>query len=193
MTVAVRQPRKLDIGTFLRFYDTRPDEEQWQLVDGVALLMTPPFVLHQAIASNLQQVLNRAFETANAPLRAYQRIGIEIAQFPHYRPEPDVAVIDRTFDPGRRYVERFYLAAEVPSASDDERLELKRGFYRAHEFNRYVMLVSQERIEVELDRRDGDGWRTETLAGADRMLGLPEFGLTCRVGDIYVNTPLAAV
>ena len=37
MTATARQPRKLDIETFLAFYETRPDEEQWQLIDGVAL------------------------------------------------------------------------------------------------------------------------------------------------------------
>jgi Uma2 family endonuclease len=191
MTVAARQPRKLTIEQFLAFYDTRPDEEQWQLIDGVALLMTPPFVVHQVIASNLQRLLNEAAERANADWRAYQRIGVELPEFPHYRPEPDVAVIDREVPPGRRHVDRFYLVAEILSSSDDERIGLKRDFYRAHEHNRAVLLLSQERPALELDRRINEEWTTEILSGAGALLALPDFGFACRLGDLYANTPVA--
>ncbi len=63
MTITARLPRKLTLDTFLAFYATRPDEEQWQLVDGIAILMTPPFLTHQRVAGNLQRLLNAAFET----------------------------------------------------------------------------------------------------------------------------------
>jgi Uma2 family endonuclease len=189
MTATARQPRKLDIETFLAFYETRPDEEQWQLVDGVALLMTPPFITHQIIATNLQRLLSEAFERSSAPLRAYQRIGIELPEFPHYRPEPDVAVIDLDIPPHRRYVDRFYLAAEILSDSDEDRVDLKRGFYRAHEHNRIILLIRQDAYEVELDRR-GEDWKTELLRGPEQALRLPEFGLACRVGDLYRDVRL---
>ena len=114
MTIAVHQPRKLTIPDFLRFYETRPDEERWQLIDGVALLMTSPFLLHQAIAAKLQELLNAGFKEGGAPFRALQRVGIERAQFPHCRPEPDICVVDREFPPDQRHVTRFHLAAEIP-------------------------------------------------------------------------------
>ncbi|MDQ3560902.1 MAG: Uma2 family endonuclease [Pseudomonadota bacterium] len=93
MTITARLPRKLTLDTFLAFYATRPDEEQWQLVDEVAILMTPPFLTHQRVAGNLQRLLNAALETHAPHLYAEQRIGIELPQFNHYRPEPDVAVM----------------------------------------------------------------------------------------------------
>ena len=191
MTALARKPRKLTVEEFLAFYDTRPDEEQWQLIDGTAIMMTPPFVTHQIIASNLQHLLNDAAERDGANWRAYQRIGIELPEFSHYRPEPDVAAIDLEVPPGRRYVDRFYLAAEVISRSDDERLDLKRGFYRAHEHNRAILLISQERQELELDRRSGEGWTTEPIAGPDAILELAEFGLSCRLAELYRKTHLA--
>jgi hypothetical protein len=40
-----------------------------------------------------------------------------------------------------------------------------------------------------VDRRTGDGWRSQVLNDADELV-LPEFGLTCSVRDIYRDTPL---
>ncbi len=40
-----------------------------------------------------------------------------------------------------------------------------------------------------VDRRTTEGWRTQVLRAADD-LALPEFGLTCRVSDVYRDTPL---
>jgi Uma2 family endonuclease len=192
MAALAQLPPKLTVEEFLAFYDTRPDEEQWQLVDGVALLMTPPFVIHQLIASNLQSLLNGALQRHAPHLWAGQRVGIELLpQFPHYRPEPDVVVIDREIAFGQRHVERFYLPAEILSDSDDERIELKRGFYRGHEHNRAILLVRQDIMEVELDRRTSAGWTTETLRGAEATLRLDEFGLLCRLADLYHDTPVS--
>ncbi len=192
MTNVARQPRKLTVDKFLAFYETRPDEEQWQLVDGTAILMTPPFLMHQRLASNLQSLLNDALAIHAPHLRAEQRIGIELMpQFPFYRPEPDVAVIDVKFPPGRRYVDRFYLVAEVLSDSDDERIDLKREFYRAHEHNQAILLVSQDKQELEIQIRRDRAWVTDVLSGPDRTLSLPDFGLTCRVEDVYRDTPFS--
>ncbi len=40
-----------------------------------------------------------------------------------------------------------------------------------------------------MDRRTGDGWRSQVLNGPDK-LALPEFGLTCLVRDVYRDAPL---
>ena len=37
-------PRLWTADQFLDFYMTRPDEERWQLVDGLAMMMVPPTV-----------------------------------------------------------------------------------------------------------------------------------------------------
>lgn len=95
MTAFAQRSRKLTVPEFLAFYETRPDEERWQLVDGEALLMTPPFPAHQRIASNLERLLNDTFEARSLPYEAFQRIGTELDRFPHYRPDPDVTVVDR--------------------------------------------------------------------------------------------------
>jgi Uma2 family endonuclease len=189
MNMITQSPGSLTVEQFLAFYDTRPDEEQWQLVDGVALLMTPPFVVHQRIARNLEHLLNDALEMHASHLTAEQRIGIELLpDFPRYRPEPDVAVIDLELPVDRRHVDRFCLVAEVLFDSDDERIDLKRRFYRSHEHNRAILLIREDRQELEVDLRREGAWMTEIRRGPEAMLSLPEFGLTCRVGDLYRNT-----
>ena len=191
MNLIAKSPGTLTVDKFLAFYDTRPDEEQWQLVDGVAILMTPPFVVHQRIARNLEHLLNDALEIHAPHLAAEQRIGIELLpDFPRYRPEPDIAVIDIDLPADRRHVDRFYLVAEVPSDSDDERIDLKREFYRSHEHNRAILLIRQDKQELELDLRQNGVWTSEVLSGPEATLRLPEFGLTCRLADLYKNTPV---
>jgi Uma2 family endonuclease len=190
MTALAQRPRKLTVGEFLAVYDTRPDEEQWQLVDGVAVLTPPPSILHQRIAGNLSGLLEDGFGARVPPLLACQRIGIELLpDFPHYRPEGDVVVFDADFAATARHVDRFYLVAEILSDSDDERIELKRGFYRSHVHNQAILLIRQDVQELVLDRRVGSGWATETLGGVE-ALRLTFFALRCAVADLYRNTPV---
>ena len=106
-----------------------------------------------------------------------------------YDPEPDVAVIREDENPDPRYAERFYLVAEVLSESDKGIIESKRDVYRAHSSCTCILLVRQDRAEITVEHRTGDGWRSQVLLGADE-LALPEFGLTCPVGDVYRATPL---
>ena len=42
-----RDSRLWTADQFLEFYMSRPDEERWQLVDGLAIMMVPPSFLHQ--------------------------------------------------------------------------------------------------------------------------------------------------
>lgn len=119
-TAAVRKPSVWTVDRFRSWIASRPDEERWELIDGVAILMTPPTLAHQRIASNLERLLNDALEAHDPSRMAFQRTGLELRpEVQNYQPEPDVAVLDADFAPGQRYSERFYLAAEVISATDN--------------------------------------------------------------------------
>src|SRR5438876_10626877 len=71
------QPR-LSVELFRGFLEGRPDEEHWELIDGVAMMMTPPTKAHQRIASNLERLLNDALEGHAPTLTAYQCIGLNL-------------------------------------------------------------------------------------------------------------------
>ncbi len=113
VSASLRKPSFWTIERFRAFLDTRPDEERWELVDGVAVMMTPPTVIHQRIASNLDRLLNDALLRHDRSRMAIQRPGLDLLpEVENYQPEPDVAVIDARARRGERYVRRFYLAAE---------------------------------------------------------------------------------
>jgi len=179
----------LSVASFRTWLTSRPDEEHWELIAGVPMMMTPPNRRHQRIASNLEALLNAALARHAPGFAAYHDIGVNIVSTVPYDPEPDVTVIREDENPDPRYADRFYLVAEVLSDSDKGVIESKRDIYRAHPSCTCILLVRQDRVEVTVDRRAGDGWRSQVLLGGDEF-ALPEFGLTCPVKDVYRDTPL---
>jgi hypothetical protein len=101
-----------------------------------------------------------------------------------------VTVVREDENPDPRYAERFYLVAEALSESDKGVVESKRDIYRAHPSCTCILLVRQDLMEIIVDTRAGDGWRSRVLRGGDE-LSLPEFGLICPVRDVYRDTTLA--
>jgi Uma2 family endonuclease len=190
MVGAVRQHAPiLSVASFRAWLASRPDEKHWELIEGVPMMVTRPSRRHQRIASNLESLLNAALKRHNPLFAAYHDIGVNIVSTVPYDPEPDVAVIREDENPDPRYAGRFYLVAEVLSESDKGVIEGKRDIYRAHPSCTCILLVRQDRLEIIVDHRTGDGWRSHVLHGADE-LALPEFGLSCLVRDVYQDTPL---
>jgi len=179
----------LSVASFRDWLTSRPDEEHWELIGGIPMMMAPPNRRHQRIASNLEALLNAALKRRNPLFAAYQNIGVNIVSTAPYDPEPDVAVIREDENPDPRYADRFYLVAEVLSDSDERIIESKREIYRAHASCTCILLIRQDRAEIMVERRTGEGWRTQVLGSGDE-LALPDFGLACPVRDIYRDTPL---
>src|SRR5436309_15189963 len=117
---AERSRPGLSVEAFRAFYQGRPEEERWELIDGVPMMMAPPTFVHQRIASNLERLLNDALETHDPGRAAYQRGGLNLKRaVANYDPEPDVVVVDVVLAQDQHYVDRFYLAAEVvPTATE---------------------------------------------------------------------------
>src|SRR5438874_13356523 len=91
----IRNRPRLSVELFRGFLEGRPEEGRWELIDSVAVMMSPPTLAHQIIAGNLQRLLNAALETHAPPLIACQRAGANVGpSVEYYDPEPDVVVID---------------------------------------------------------------------------------------------------
>jgi Uma2 family endonuclease len=181
---------------FRAFQERRPDRERWELVAGVPMMMTPPTITHNRIASNLERLLNSALDLHDSSRIAVQRPGIELGSG-DYRPEPDVGVIDANYGENQRFVERAYLLAEIVSGSDDvpvpgtqERwIDVKREIYLAREPCEALLIVQQGRIEAQVDIKTESGWTTAKMSGPSAELNLPKFGLKCSLGELYKGTP----
>lgn len=187
----VRKDGKFSVEEFFALVETRPEEERWQLIDGVAMMMPPPTLVHQRIASNLARKLNDAFDAAGLQLFAFQEVGLIVPEAELFRPEADVAVLDAQAD-YESYAHKFYLVAEVLSDSNtDKDIAVKRQRYLQHPDNLYFVLIEQKRVRAEVLARAG-GWRSAEIEGNDAMLELPEWGIRAPLGDLYRGTPLAA-
>jgi Uma2 family endonuclease len=190
---AQRKPSPLSIEAFRAWSETRPDEERWELIDGVPMMMTPPTKAHQRIASNLERLLNDALARAAPERAAYQRVGLNLGPvMENYDPEPDVVVIDVEESSDERYANRFYLIAEVVSASDRPKIEGKREIYKRHDACNCMLTIRQDRHEVRVDVRAGNAWTTQVLTRPADELVHNEFGLRCAVADLYRGTPVQA-
>ena len=193
MTGALQRDRApLTVMAFRSWAASRPDEERWELIDGVPMMMAPPTRDHQRIASNLERLLNDALEGGariNTHLAAYQRIGLNLGPVvQHYDPEPGVAVVEFAAGRDPRYADRFFLAAEVVSASDEPTVLGKAEVYKRHSDCICVLIIRQDRCETFVEQRTTDGWERQNLTQPHNRLVLPAFGLECALGDLYKGT-----
>lgn len=176
---------------FLEFYMTRPDQERWQLVDGLAMMMVPPTPRHQRLGRNLLRLLDRSLQRNRPELEVLYELGIRIPGIEDFNPEPDLLVLAAS-DEFDRYVDRFFLVAEVISPSNTaEMIERKLAIYPRHPDNLYCLTVDQDSIHVTLYARDSN-WEPVDLRSLDDVLRLPAFGCEAKLSDIYKGTPLAA-
>jgi Uma2 family endonuclease len=186
----VRKDGKFSVEEFFALIESRPEEERWQLIDGVAMMMPPPTRVHQQIASNLAFELNTHFRARKVELSALQEVGLMVPEAELFRPEADVAVFDAMAD-YESYAAKFYLVAEVLSDSNtDKDIAVKRQRYLQHPDNLYFVLIEQKRVRAEVLARAA-GWQPVVLEGLDALLEIPEWGFRADLAAIYRGTPLS--
>jgi len=185
--------QRMSVEIFRNFYAWRPDEERWELINGVATKLATSTRAHQRIASNLQFGLMEALRDREPVLTALQRIAVNIGSSAKYDdPSPDIVVIDDIIGGAldERYADRFYLVAEIVSASDKVDVESKREIYKLHDSCSCILTVQQDRFEVRVDLRTDTGWSEQVIKKPDDTLALSDFGLRCKLSDLYRGTPL---
>jgi len=179
----------MDVDEFMAFLETRPDEERWDLIEGVAVMMAPPSVAHQRIVSNLCHLLNTAFDASHLDLFAYPGLGVRTPSAKNFQPEPVVVVL-----PGvagyNLYSENFCFVAEVLSPSNTPtEIDLNLRRYREAPENLYAVVIEPREFMVEIHARRAE-WQPVVLNAPSDIIEMPEFGLRCTVGELYRGTPL---
>jgi hypothetical protein len=176
--VPLHAQQRMSVGQFRQFIEGRPDKERWELIDGVAMMMAPPTVAHQRIASNLERLLLDALDTHAPALTAFQAIGVNIGPaIQDYDPGSDVVVTDSSVEEAQdeRYVDRFYLVAEIVSSNERVDIDRKRSIYKLHDTCICILTVMQDRFEVRIDLRTDSGWSDQVLKGPDDILAVSRF------------------
>src|SRR5262245_42600962 len=179
----------MDLDEYMAFLETRPHGEHWELIEGVAVMMAPASYAHQRIARNFCELLNSAFAAQRLDLFAYFDAGVRSPGVRNFQPQPDVVVV-----PGIAgydlYSECFQLVAEVLSPSNTRtEIDLKLRRYREAPDNLYAVVIEPREFLVEIYARSRD-WQLLPLKKADDLIVMPEFGLRCRVAELYKGTPL---
>jgi Uma2 family endonuclease len=180
----------MQVGEFLRFLKSRPKEERWQLVEGVAVMMNPPRMRHQQIALNLRDLLKDALEKqGRRDLLAMTEVGVRVRGVSNFLPRPDVVVV-----PGiagdEVYAEHFLLVSEVLSPSNTKSLiTQKLRLYKGHPDNLYCLVIDSRRAWMEIHARAKE-WVPVVMDDLANVFELPEFALRSTLGDLYRHTPL---
>jgi Uma2 family endonuclease len=179
----------MDVDEFMAFMDTRPGKEHWELIEGVAVLMAPASFAQRRIAHNLSELLNREFETRSLDLFAYIGVAVRVQNNRHFQSQPDLSVV-----PGiagyHFYSEKFQLAGEIMSPTNTRReIDLKLRRYREGPDNLYVVVIEPSEFLVEIHAKR-ESWQPKVFKQLDDIVEMPEFGLRCRVVEIYRGTLL---
>ena len=179
----------MDVDEFMAFLETRPDNERWDLIEGVAVMMAPPSYAQQRITRNFCELLNSAFSEQRLDLFAYFSTGVRNPGLRNFQPEPDIVV-----KPGVAgydlYSENFQLAGEIMSPTNNRReIDLKLHRYREAPDNLYAVVIEPSEFLVEIYAKR-ENWQLKVLKQPNDVIDMPEFGLRCRVIDLYCGTPL---
>lgn len=183
-------PGLWDADRFLDFCMTRPEGERWQLLDGLAMMMTPPSVRHQKIGKRLLRLLDAALDANRPDLLCLYETGLRIPGIDDFNPMPDLIVM-RADDDFDRYVDRFFLVAEVISPSNSaELIDRKLELYRGHPDNLYCLTIDQDSVHVTLYAKE-TGWTKQDFRSLSDTVELRAFGFRATLAEIYAGTPLA--
>ena len=187
----LRRVPQITMEQFHAFRDSRPEEEKWELIDGVPMMMPPPTLIHQRIALNLILLLTARLAAVKPEWMVSQESGLLLPGDEKYNPEPDVVVIDAEIELDQLYAERFYFVAEVLSPSDQPAvLDAKVAYYQSHEHNQAILFVRQDQVEATSYSRAGPTWRRRGLKKAQENIAIPEIGIVGTLGELYHQTPL---
>ncbi|HEY1247123.1 MAG TPA: Uma2 family endonuclease [Hyphomicrobiaceae bacterium] len=181
----------MTIEEFLDFTDTRPQEERWELIEGVPVMNPSPIGHHQMIVTNISGLLWRFKTERNSSWFPIIGTGTRVPASEHSLPQPDIMVLERppTDSP---VSEEALVLFEVLSRSNTRADQAwRRQVYASVPNCQHFVTVSLKAVEVVAYDRD-IRWKGRCLSHLADTLALPALDLTIPVADVYRWTPLSA-
>ena len=183
--------QQMTIEEFLAFTDTRPEEERWELIEGVPVLNPSPIDYHQIVVTNIvgvPDVRTRSRRTRHGSrcIGTGTRVPVSIAQPPAARRDGEGAAA--TGSAGHRTTPWCCSRSSRRATPRPTRLAAARLCQRA-ELPALRDRVAQGASRCRLRPRQqlAKSAASTSLATA---LALPALGLAIPVADIYRWTPL---
>lgn len=179
MGLAKRAPY-LTVEEYLKYEKDSPVKHEY--VDGQTYAMAGASAPHIRIARNICNRLDdHLAEDQCEPFISDMKVYVSKTLF-YY---PDVVVT--CDDPDPYYRQEPILLVEVTSPTT-ERIDRneKLPAYKGIKSLREILLVAQDRVQIEIYRRQSDStWQTEILTDLDEALHLQSVGLTLQVTQVY--------
>ena len=183
MAVARRRDARMGVAEYQDWVASKPDDQRWELLDGVPTLMSPTSGRHQRIVANLVRRLDELAERRGCS--ALPGLAVLSAEMDDFAPIPDIVVQCGPL-PRDGYTRDPLLVAEVLSPST---MSMDRGrktdVFRTVAALQVFLIVYQDDARAEVWRRDA-GWAMRMLGRGD-VIDLPELGGTLAVADIYAR------
>jgi Uma2 family endonuclease len=181
--------QQMTIEEFLAFTDTRPEEERWELIEGVPVLNPSPIDFHQIVVTNIVAFLVRWKIETKASWLPLIGTGTRVPVSVHSLPQPDVMVKERP-PTGSAVSDDGLALFEVLSKSNTRADQAwRRRVYASVPNCQHYVTVSLRGVEVVVYDR-ASNWRSRAAASLTEALDLPALGLAMPVADIYRWTPL---
>ncbi len=181
----------LTIEEFLAFTDTRPDEERWELIEGVPVLNASPTDYHQIVVLNIASHLLDEKKRLGAAWFPLPGIGTRVPASTHSLPQPDVMVKERAAT-GSAISDDALVIFEVLSKSntkDDQ--SWRRKVYASVPNCRHYVTISLKAVEVVVHDRD-NAWKGRRLNDLAESVELSALGIALPLSTIYRSSPFGA-
>ena len=183
--------QQLSIEEFLAFTDTRPQEERWELIEGVPILNPSPIDFHQIIVTNIVTLLMTEKIARAHTWLPFIGTGTRIPVSKNSLPQPDALVIAGPLT-GSPIAEEAIVIFEVLSRSNTKTDQAwRRKAYASVPNCAHYVTVSLKGVEVTAYDRATE-WAARTLHGRDGVLDLPALGTALPLEAIYRYTPIGA-
>jgi Uma2 family endonuclease len=180
---------QMTIEEFLAFVETRPDEERWELIEGVPSINAAPVDYHQIVVANLTTFLMNEKRRLAAPWLPMPGIGTRVPISKNSLPQPDVFVMAGPLK-GLPETSDALVIFEVLSRSNTKADQAwRRRVYASVPNCQHYVTVSLKAAEVVVYDRT-TSWKARNAVGMGATIDLPALQLALSLVDVYRYTPL---
>jgi Uma2 family endonuclease len=185
------QNQQMKIDEFLAFTSSRPQEERWELIEGVPVLNPSPIQIHQLVTVNIASFLMGQKEQSSATWIPLLGVGTRVPISPNSLPRPDVYVQEGP-PLDRPMTDDALVIFEVLSKSNRKAdREWRERVYTSIPNCQHYVTVSLKSTAVCAFARNS-GWKEHRLKSLNDFLELPAIGVSMPLSAIYRWTTIGS-
>ena len=184
-----KHSKLMTIEEFLAFTDTRPQEERWELIEGVPVMSPSPVGHHQMIVANISGFLWRFKAERGPSWFPIPGTGTRVPASEKSLPQPDIMVLERPPTASPVSDEALVLFEVLSPSNRKADQAWRRKVYASVPNCQHYVTVSLKRVEVTAHDR-ASRWKGRSITSLADSLALPALGVSIPVADIYRWTPL---